>query len=161
MSPSKKFLLAYSKTGPIDGFPCIFIYDTVTFKKLNQIAISDAQIDSVEFSGQSNMLLVVSSTQQGSEATTSTLTVWDFMDGHKDIFCKSMIPIGIEATCWNPYLAKNADEFVSISDRSYHYWRITPNLQMQYQEGELPKKQHEGFKDNSDKLTCLSFVKPD
>ena len=35
MSPSKKFLLAYSKTGPIDGFPCIFIYDTVTFKKLN------------------------------------------------------------------------------------------------------------------------------
>ena len=63
MSPSKKFLLAYSKTGPIDGFPCIFIYDTVTFKKLNQIAISDAQIDSVEFSGQSNMLLVVSSTK--------------------------------------------------------------------------------------------------
>lgn len=161
MSPSKKFLLAYSKTGPIDGFPCIFIYDTMTFKKLNQIAISDAQIDSVEFSGQSNMLLVVSSTQQGSETLTSTLTVWDFMDGHKDIFCKSMIPIGIQATCWNPYLAQNADEFVSISDRSYHYWRITPNLQMQYQEGELPKKQHEGFKDNSDKLTCLSFVKPD
>lgn len=130
MSPSKKFLLAYSRTGPIDGFPCIFIYDTVTFKKLNQIAISDAQIDSVEFSGQSNMLLVVSSTKQGEEAVTSTLTVWDFMDGHKDIFCKSMIPIGIKETCWNPYLALNADEFVSISERSYHYWRITPDLQM-------------------------------
>ena len=130
MSPSKKFLLAYSRTGPIDGFPCIFIYDTVTFKKLNQIAISDGQIDSVEFSGQSNMLLVVSSTKQGEEAMTSTLTVWDFMDGHKDIFCKSMIPIAITETCWNPYLALNSDEFVSISDRSYHYWRITPNLQM-------------------------------
>ena len=35
MSPSKKFLLAYSRTGPIDGFPCIYIYDPVTFKKLN------------------------------------------------------------------------------------------------------------------------------
>ena len=33
------------------------------FKKLNQIAISDAQIDSVEFSAASNMLLVVSSTR--------------------------------------------------------------------------------------------------
>lgn len=107
------------------------------------------------------MLLVVSSTKQGEEALTSTLTVWDFMDGHKDIFCKSMIPIAITETCWNPYLALNSDEFVSISDRSYHYWRITPNLQMQYQEGELPKKQHEGFRDNTDKLTCLTFVKPD
>ena len=63
MSPSKRFLLAYSRTGPMDGFPCIYIFDSVTFKKLNQIAISDAQIDSVEFSGYSNMLLVVSSTK--------------------------------------------------------------------------------------------------
>jgi len=63
MSPSKKFLLTYSRTGPIDGFPCIFIFDAVTFKKLNQIAISDAQIDSVEFSWLSNMLLVGSSTK--------------------------------------------------------------------------------------------------
>jgi hypothetical protein len=128
MSPSKKFLLAYSRTGPIDGFPCIYIYDSVTFKKLNQIAISDAQIDSVEFSGYSNMLLVVSSSRQGEETVTSALTVWDFLDGHRDIFCKSMIPIGIKESAWNPYLEKNADEFVTISDRCYHHWRITENL---------------------------------
>lgn len=67
MSPSKKYLLAYSKTGPLDGFPCIYIYDSINFKKLNQIAISDGQIDSVEFSGYSNMLLVVSSTHQGDD----------------------------------------------------------------------------------------------
>jgi hypothetical protein len=42
LSPSKRYLLAFSKTGPIDGFPCVFIFDSVTFKKLNQIAISDA-----------------------------------------------------------------------------------------------------------------------
>jgi len=132
MSPNGLYLLAYSKTGPIDGFPCLYIYDSATFRKLNQIAISDAQIDSVEFSGYSNMLLVVSSTTQGDEAVTSTLTVWDFLDGHKDIFCKSMIPIAINQSCWNPYLEQNADEFVTISDRCYHYWRVTENLQLHY-----------------------------
>ena len=63
LSASKQYLLAYTKTGPMDGFPCIYIFDSLTFKKLNQIAISDAQIDSVEFSAASNMLLVVSSTR--------------------------------------------------------------------------------------------------
>jgi hypothetical protein len=128
MSPSKRYLLAYSKTGPVDGFPCIYIFDAVTFKKLNQIAISDAQIDSVEFSGYSNMLLVVSSTRQGEETITTTVSVWDFIDGHKDIFCKSMLPIQVKAAAWNPYVEGSGDEFVTISDRCYHYWRITENL---------------------------------
>ena len=78
------------------------------------------------------MLLVVSSTTQGDEAITSTLTVWDFLDGHKDIFCKSMIPIAINQSTWNPYVEQNADEFVTISDRCYHYWRVTENLQLHY-----------------------------
>jgi hypothetical protein len=161
MSPSKKFLLAYTKTGPIDGFPCIFIFDTVTLNKLNHIAISDAQIDSVEFSGYSNMLLVISSTKQGEDQTISTLTVWDFLDGRRDIFSKSMLPIPIKEGCWNPYLEKNGDEFVTIADRCYHYWRITGDLQLQYQEGELLEKQTEGFRDKTDMFTALSFVKPD
>ena len=86
------------------------------------------------------MLLVVSSTRQGEEQIISTITVWDFIDGHKDIFCKSMVPIPITASCWNPYLedARSGDEFVTISERCYHYWKITTNLQLQYQEGELP-----------------------
>jgi hypothetical protein len=42
MSPSMRYLLAYSKTGPVDGFPCVYIFDAITFNKLNQIAISDA-----------------------------------------------------------------------------------------------------------------------
>jgi len=85
------------------------------------------------------MLLVVSSTKQGDEVV-STLTVWDFIDGHKDIFCKSMVPIRILESQWNPYVQKNSDEFVTISERCYHYWRITENLQLQYQEGEMPQK---------------------
>lgn len=161
MSPSKKYLLAYTKTGPMDGFPCIYIFDTVTFKKLNQIAISDAQIDSVEFSGYSNMLCVVSNTRQGDDQIVSTITVWDFIDGHKDIFCKSMIPIAVKASAWNPYLERSADEFVTLSDRCYHYWRINEILQLQYQEGELPAKASEGFRDKSDMFTCVCYVKPD
>lgn len=161
LSPSGRYLLAYSRTGPLDGFPCIFIFDSITFNKVNQIAISDGQIDSVEFSGLSNMLLVVSSTRQGEESLISTLTVWDYIDGHKDTFCKSMIPIPIKESAWNPYLEKNADEFVTISDRCYHYWRMTPELQLQYQEGDLPAKQAEGFRDKADMLTTLSFVRPD
>jgi len=65
--------------------------------------VSDTQIDSVEFSGFSNMLLVISSTKEGEEEMT-TLSVWDFMDGHRDIFCKSNLNLKIRESCWNPYL---------------------------------------------------------
>ena len=100
MAPNKKYLLAYTKQGTMDGFPQVIIFDPVTLKKLNNFAISDSRIDSVEFSGYSNMLLVVSSNNE----QLSTLSVWDFLDGHRDIFCKSVIPLGINGACWNPYL---------------------------------------------------------
>ena len=74
------------------------------------------------------MLLVVSSSNQGDEKLMTNISVWDFIDGHKDIFCKSVIPINVKASCWNPYIEKNGDEFVTLSDRCYHYWRITENL---------------------------------
>jgi len=73
------------------------------------------------------MLLVISSTKEGEEEMT-TLSVWDFTDGHRDIFCKSNLNLKIRESCWNPYLQKNADEFVTISKRQYHYWRISEAL---------------------------------
>jgi len=42
------------------------------------------------------MLLVVSSTKQGDTQVNTSLTVWDFMDGHKDVFSKSVLPIGVQ-----------------------------------------------------------------
>jgi len=42
------------------------------------------------------MLLVISSTRQGDEKLFTNISVWDFIDGHKDIFCKSIIPIEIK-----------------------------------------------------------------
>mmetsp|Transcript_6192 Transcript_6192/g.10035 ORF Transcript_6192/g.10035 Transcript_6192/m.10035 type:complete len:101 (+) Transcript_6192:3590-3892(+) len=95
LSPNKKYLLAFSKRGPIDGFPCVYIFDSVTFKKLNYIAINDAQIESCEFSSYCNMLLVISTNTQGEGEVNSSVTVWDFEDGHKDIFSKSVVPIHV------------------------------------------------------------------
>ena len=96
------------------------------------------------------MLLVVSSTKQGEDKLVSTLTVWDFIDDHKDIFAKSMIPIPIIEGAWNPYTQECSDEFVTVSDRCYHYWRINDKLQLQYQEGEMPQKSTEGFQSQTD-----------
>jgi hypothetical protein len=126
-SPDNKIFMAYTKTGALDGFPQIHMFDSVNFRKKNHIAISDDTIESIEFSCQSNMLLVVSSCIQNGE-TISTVAVWDYIDGHRDIFCKSMIPIQIKQSAWNPYIEKNADEFVTISDRCFHFWRINENL---------------------------------
>ena len=41
---------------------------------------------------------------------------------------------------WNYYLG-DALEFVTISERCYHFWKMAPNLALQYQEGDFPKKQ--------------------
>ena len=92
VSPDQRYFLAYSQTGAIDGFPCVYIFDPKNFRKLNHIAVNDERIDAVEFSGRSNMLLIVSSCERNGE-TITTLAVWDFMDGHKDIFCESQVPL--------------------------------------------------------------------
>ena len=73
------------------------------------------------------MLLVVSFNGQGDDKTRTTLSVWDFMDGRRDYFCKSVVPFKVKEAKWNFYLDK-ADEFVTISDSKYHYWRINENL---------------------------------
>ena len=56
-------MLAFTKEGKIDGFPCIYIWDAFTYKKLNQIAVNDQEIMAVEFSANSNLLLVISKSQ--------------------------------------------------------------------------------------------------
>ena len=74
------------------------------------------------------MLLVVS--YDGKSKTT--ISVWDFMEGRRDYLAKSVVPFEVKDAKWNPYLNNTADEFVTISDNMYHYWRITKNMQMQY-----------------------------
>ena len=85
------------------------------------------------------MLLVISSNKQSGDVV-STLAIWDFADGHRDVFCKSVLPMRVRAAAWNPYCiyrtaqplgtADNADEFVTIGDRVYHYWRISKDLEL-------------------------------
>eukprot|EP00347_Sterkiella_histriomuscorum_P023802 403333335 len=169
LSPSGRLLLAFSKYGNIDGFPCIFIWDAATLKKLNQIAINDSEIISVEFSVHSNMLLVISRSQnnnsfdnekisQKQSDIVSTISVWDFLEGHKDILCKSQLPMNVLDGRWNYYLPES-NEFVTISERKYHYWKISNTLSLQYQEGDIPKKK-DPFSSKEDQFTSLEFVVP-
>lgn len=78
------------------------------------------------------MLLVLSTNGlEGSDAR-STVAVWDFLDGTKDYFAKSTVPMKINDACWNTYTKNSCDEWVTVCDRKYHYWRMTEQLQIQY-----------------------------
>jgi hypothetical protein len=151
-------LLAHTSQGIIDGYPCIYIWDAMTFKKLNQIAISEKHLISVEFAPLSNMLLVVSSDSLDQDAK-STIAVWDFLDGCKDVFCKSQMPRKIVGAKWNPYTSIDVSEFVTLCEGSYHYWRVSNNLQLDYQEGHIDP-QHKQMLDKTATLNTLEFVVP-
>lgn len=59
---------------------------------------------------------------------------------------------------WNFYLG-DSDEFVTIGERNYHYWKISGNLTLQYQEGDIPKKR-DMFGSKDEKFTTCEFVVP-
>ena len=131
MSPNQNLLLAFTKTGTLDGHPQIIVWDAQTRRKVSQIAIDDQQLVCVEFSNSSNSLLVVST--NGNQANPrSTVAIWDFMEGRKDYLAKSMLPVLLIDARWNPYIKTSADEFVTISAKQYHYWRVTEQLQLQF-----------------------------
>ena len=127
ISPDQDLLLIFTKTGALDGFPQIIVWDAQTRRKVSQIAIDDQELVCVEFSNSSNSLLVVSS--NGSQDNPrSTVAVWDFLDGRREYLAKSVLPFVILDARWNPYMRTSADEFVTISPKKYHYWRITEQL---------------------------------
>ena len=88
----------------------------------------------------------------------SCVSVWDFLDGSKDILCKSHIPINVYDGRWNIY-QPDSNEFVTISERKYHYWKISNTLNLQYQEGDITKKK-DMFGASSDAFSTLEFVVP-
>ncbi len=104
------------------------------------------------------MLLVLSRSPTEEGGYISQVSLWDFLDGHKDIMCKSHLPLNILEIKWNYYLGESL-EFVTIAERSYHYWKVTPNLTLQYQEGEIPKKR-DLFGSKDDRLTTCEFAVP-
>jgi hypothetical protein len=84
----------------------------------------------VEFSKNSNMLLVVSynGEDERSQQARSSISVWDFLEGRRDVFCRTEIPVKVTDAKWNPNLSLPSDEFISISSDKYHYWRIKQGL---------------------------------
>jgi len=127
-SPDQRMILAFTREGSYDGFPSIFIWDAATFKKLNQIAVNDQTLDVVEFSPNSNMLLTISKPAEGGR---SNISVWDFLDGNRDTFCKSGVLEDLIEARWNTE-SKDTSEFVTIGAQKYFYWRISPSLALQY-----------------------------
>ena len=130
MSPDQNLLLAFTKTGPLEGFPQIIVWNANTRRKVSQIAIDDHEIICVEFSNGSNQLLVVSS-NANEQNPRSTVAIWDFMEGRREYLAKSVLPFKILDARWNPYMRTSSDEFVTISEKKYHYWRVTETLQLQ------------------------------
>ena len=108
------------------------------------------------------MLLVISksftSTPDQPLGVISCIAVWDFLDGHKDILCKSHLPMDILDARWNCYLG-DSNEFVTVSERKYHFWKISGNLTLQYMEGDIPKSK-DLFSSRDDKLTTCEFAVP-
>lgn len=70
------------------------------------------------------------------DSRKSTMAVWDFLDGRREYFCKSVVPYEIIQAKWNPYVE---DEFVTITSKGYHYWRLTKSLKLLIQQGEMKK----------------------
>jgi len=71
------------------------------------------------------MLLVLTTNGLSGSDARSTVAVWDFLDGHKDYLAKSTVPMKINHACWNTYTKNEQDEWVTITDRKYYYWRMT------------------------------------
>ena len=83
----------------------------------------------VEFSSNSNMLLVISKSVTNDEGVTAQISVWDFLEGHKDMLCKANLPMEVLDGRWNWY---QSNEFVTVSKRKYHYWKISNTLSLHY-----------------------------
>lgn len=60
----------------------IYIWDACTFKKIAQLSINQPSIVSVDFSPNSNMLLVISVDDTDEEDPNSVVALWDFLDGN-------------------------------------------------------------------------------
>ncbi len=104
------------------------------------------------------MLLVISKTY-AEGGVVSQVAAWDFLDGHRDILCKSYLPLDVLDGRWNFYLGSECNEFVTIADRKYHFWRISGNLALQYQEGDVPKGK-DFFASLDDRFTACEFLVP-
>ena len=98
-----------------------------TKRKVSQIVVEDHEIVSVQFSNHSLLLKVISYNGKP-EAPVSKVMIWDFLDGQREYLAQSVLPMKIIDAKWNPYIKEKSDEFVTISDFKYHYWRLTPTL---------------------------------
>jgi len=133
LSPNGKMLMAYTYNASIDGLPMMYIWDSITFKKISEISINQRIIVTADFSPNSNLIMVVSFDDTDEEDPNSVVAIWDFLDGNCEPLCRSHIPQEIKGASWNYFL--KTLEFATWNDTTYHFWKVSDDLVLQYQEG--------------------------
>ena len=164
LSPNKKILAGYNSKATSSGYASVYLYSYTPsppslYTFLTEISVSHTEISSISFNPSSQLLLISSLDSSLSPASTM-LSVWDY--ANKELLAKTFVPTHIKDCMFNPYL-KN-QEFTTIAHNPplsthtqsslFSFWRITPDLQLQYQEGCLPQQKQ------SERICCVSYTPP-
>ena len=144
ISPNLKYLALYNKEAIYSSRPTIYSFELPSFNTISEIVPTQSHIVCVEFSLNNNMLLVVTS-----EGNNSVISIWDFLKG--EMFAKAGFNFGAVAAKWNP--SSSSLEFVVASISSYTFWRLTPQLSLEYIEGTCPKDT-----DPQSRITAIGFT---
>lgn len=129
ISPNKKLLAGYSKQAIYSGSTTVYIISTETWATNCSISIPQPTICSVEFSP-NNILLMVLTTNASSE---SVLYFYD--PTVPELMHHRPVPYMLNMSHWNP--SDTVFEFVVLASSKYEFWRLTPELNLEYQEGKL------------------------
>jgi len=144
ISPNKKYLAAYTRNSVYTGSTSIYVIDCFNLKVLSHITISNPTISSIEFSPNNNILMILAGTE-----TDSTLHFYDPIA--PELLLRSPLPNAAINARWNPFSSTGL-EFVVMTEHKYEFWLLTPELNLQYQEGKL-------FAENA-ALTTFGFSEP-
>ena len=131
ISPNHKLIAAFTHHAIYTGSTSVYIIGTEKWNTIAHISISQPSISSVAFSPNNNVLLILSSSNDTSE---SMLHFYDPIS--PELLLRSALPYPLTAALWNPFSASEL-EFVVMSGAKYEFWMLTPELNLQYQEGKL------------------------
>lgn len=145
LSPNHKLLAGYSRQAMYAGSTSVYVVDTQSWATISHITIPQPTIRSAEFSPNSNILMILTTGVQ----SDSTLHFYDPLA--PELLVRSAVPHLLTAATWNTFSSSGL-EFVVMNDKKYEFWRLTPELTLQYQDGKL-------FAENAD-LTTLNFSEP-
>ncbi len=146
LSPSRKLLAAFTRHAMYTGSTSIYIIGTEKWNTISHISIAQPTLVSVAFSPNNNVLLALSASADSAE---SILQFYDPLS--PELLLRSALPYSLTAALWNPF-SESGLEFVVMSASKFEFWMLTPELNLQYQEGKLCA--------NTAALSAFTFSEP-